>query len=198
MEVEAWEVVHLRARRADVHPVLAAVGSYPRWWPGVSVTAAGEGWWLTHRGPGRPWRRPHQVRWTITRLRPGLGVRVAVRGDVVGRAEWYYLDRRHGITVHYLVRGHVPDRGGRGLLEAHRRSVRAGLQALKARYERDRLPGDELDPGLVLDQRAAVQASRGRAQAHEARRARRARQEGGPQTGALSSTAVSRSAEGSG
>jgi len=173
MEIEAWEVAHLRARRADVHPVMVAIAHYPSWWPGLEVVPEEDGAWrLAWRPPGPRGLLPgraHQLRWRVTQERPGLGLRVTVHGDLVGRAEWYYLDRRAGITVHYLIRAQAPDRGGARLVQRHRRAVRAGLQELKARVERHRHPGDEPSPALLGDQRAALEASRRRAQVHARR-----------------------------
>ncbi len=157
MHVEAWDTVFVRARRADIHPVLADVPAYGLWWPGLRVTAVGERLRLRHRAPGF-WRGAHTVEVSLTRERPDRGLELSCRGDLDGEAEWFYLDEVDGVTVHHLLRADAPRRPAR-LLAAHRASVRAALNVLKDRLERGRAPGTEPEPALLAHQ-ARVRAER--------------------------------------
>lgn len=170
MHVETWDSVFVRARRADVHPVLRAVGSYPSWWPGLRAAARPTGAVLRHDPPGLR-GGAHTVDVTVVKDRTDLGVDFAFGGDIVGKAEWYYLDEVDGTVVHYLLRGEVADRGGRRLLAAHRASVRAALDVLKDRLEGARVPGSEPDPALLTDQREAMAAFQAGVEAFAAKQA---------------------------
>lgn len=167
MRFDAWDTAFVRARRGDVHPLLADVGGYPAWWPRLRLRRGHRGWLLAHRPPGDP--RRWRVWLRITEERPGLGVDFAVTGDVVGEAEWYYLDEPGGVVITHLLRVQAPDRGGHRVVAGYRASVRAGLQALKARLEAGRSPGEEPDPQLLADQADAAEAFRRGVQAHQAR-----------------------------
>lgn len=90
-------------------------------------------------------------------------------GDLVGEAEWYYLDEPTGVIVNHLLRVHAPDRGGERLVSIYRRSVRAALRELKARLEGDRAPGEEPDPQLLHDQAEAAAEFRRGVEAHRAK-----------------------------
>jgi hypothetical protein len=170
VHVETWDSAFVRARRADVHPVLRAVGSYGGWWPGLRVAARPEGALLRHDPPGFR-GGAHRVDVVVAKDRTDLGVDFTLGLDIVGKAEWYYLDEVDGTVVHYLLRGEVADRGGRRLVAAHRASVRAALDVLKDRLEGARVPGSEPDPGLLADQREAMAAFRAGVEAFAAKRA---------------------------
>jgi hypothetical protein len=150
VEIQAWDTVFIRATRHALHPVVADVAGWGRWWPGLTVSNAV----LELSAPGFTARRR---RWTaqLGRERPGLGITLRYTGDVAGQAEFYYLDERAGTVVHYLLRGAVADRGWRWAVRDHRAGVRAGLHALKDRFEAGRRPGEEPAPQLLADQRRA-------------------------------------------
>lgn len=160
MHVEAWDQVFVRARRADVHPLLRDPGLYGEWWPGVSAAGSGpEG--TTHlsvRPPtvaARLRRRSQQIEVTVVKDRADLGVDLAYRGTLDGAAEWYYLDESAGTVVHYVLHAEVADRASRRTLAEHRACVRAGMAELKDRLEGARTPGAEPDPVLLADQQTA-------------------------------------------
>jgi hypothetical protein len=142
VEVQAWDSVFIRATRLALHPVVADLAGWDRWWPGLTVTSDGSNAELELAAPGFTARRR---RWTaqLSRERPGLGVALRYSGDVDGEAELYYLDEHAGTVVHYLLRAVVADRGWRSALRDHRAGVRAGLHALKDRFEAGRRPGEE-------------------------------------------------------
>lgn len=167
MRFNSWDAAFVRARRRDVHPVLADVGGYASWWPRLRVRAGAESWLLTHRAPGH--LRPRRVWLRITKIRPDLGADLALTGDVVGEAEWYYLDEPAGVVVNHLLRVQAPDRGGHRIVAAYRASVRTALQELKSRMEAGRSPGDEPHPQLLADQAEAAEAFRRGVEAHQAR-----------------------------
>jgi hypothetical protein len=173
MHIEAWDSVFVRARRADVHPILRDVAGYGAWWPGLRATPLPSGTRLHHDPPGMV-RAAHVVDVVVRKDRPDLGVDLGCTGDLVGAAEWYYLDEVDGTTVHHLLRAETDDRGWRRRLAAHRASVRAALDELKDRLEGDRIPGSEPDPVLLADQVEAMAAFRAGVEAHA-----RARAEGG-------------------
>lgn len=155
MEVQTWDSVFIRGTRRQLHPVIADVGGWGRWWPGLTATPEAEGCSLSLRAPGLTARRRH---WTaaVTKDRPALGVHLRYAGDVAGEAEFYYLDEPAGTVVHYVLRGSVPDRRWRAAVRDHRAGVRVALHALKDRFERDRLPGDEPEPALLAAQQRAM------------------------------------------
>lgn len=105
----------------------------------------------------------------ITKVRPDLGVDFALTGDLVGEAEWYYLDDPTGVIINHLLRVQAPDRGGDRLVAMYRGSVRTALGELKGRLEGDRAPGAEPDPQLVHDQAEAVAEFRRGVEAHKAK-----------------------------
>lgn len=166
MEVKAWDTVFVRARRRDVHRVLAAVDAYGQWWPGLTVdatTADPSSAQLSLRPPRRMGGK-QRLRYTVTKLRADLGVDFAVSGDAAGKAEWYYLDERDGVVVAYLAALDVPARGARRWLAGHRAVVRAGLERLKDSLEAGRIPGAEPDAELLADQATAIAEFRARAE----------------------------------
>lgn len=154
MDVTTWDTVFIRAPRARIHPIVADVARWGTWWPGMAVDPTAAGYAISLRPPGllRPARR-----WTATieKNRRDLGVDLAYAGDVTGDAEFYYLDETAGTVVHYVLRGRVAPRGWRGAVRDHRAGVRTALDALKDRFERDRLPGDEPDQDLLRIQQEA-------------------------------------------
>lgn len=162
MHLEAGDSTFIRARRADIHPVIAAVAEWGRWWPGVTTAARADGSAsVVLRAPRAPRRLPPHARRIEVRVlkdRRDLGVDLAYGGDLRGTAEWYYLDERDGTVVHYLLHAQAGHRGWRAALRDHRASVRAALTDLKDRFEAQRYPGDEPDPRLLADQRDAVAA----------------------------------------
>lgn len=167
MHLDSWDTVFVRARRCDVHPVLADVDEYTSWWPRLRTRRNPDGWLMSHRLPGG-WRRLH-VRLGITKVRPDLGVDFALTGDLVGEAEWYYLDEPTGVIINHLLRVQAPDHCGDRLVAVYRGSVRTALRELKRRLESDRAPGDEPDPQLVHDQAEAAAEFRRGVEAHKAK-----------------------------
>ena len=158
VEVQAWDEVFIRCRRSAVNALIVDVSSWQRWWPGLTSTDLGQD--QTDLVLTRPLRIPRQHRLTLTadRVRPrDKGLEFSVAGDLVGTGEWYHLDRRDGVVVHYLLRGQLQGRAARPgparrWLAAHRASVRAALTGLKARMEGGRVPGAEPDPALLVHQ----------------------------------------------
>jgi hypothetical protein len=167
VRIDSWDSAFVRARRRDVHPVLADVGGYVEWWPRLRARAGHERWLLEHRRPGG--LRQVRVWLQVTKVRTDLGVDFALTGELVGDAEWYYLDEPTGVVVHHLLRVHAPDRGGQRLVEAYRGSVRAALHELKRRLEGPRVAGDEPDSQLVRDQADAAAEFRRQVEAHKAK-----------------------------
>jgi hypothetical protein len=157
MYIEAWDSVFVRARRADVHPVLRDIAGYGSWWPGLRAQVLPSGVRLHHDPPGML-RAAHSIDVQVRKDRTDLGLNMVCTGALVGETEWYYLDELDGTTVHHLVRAEIDDRGWRRRLAAHRASVRAGLDELKDRLEGDRIPGSEPDPALRADQLEAMAA----------------------------------------
>jgi hypothetical protein len=170
MHVEAWDSAFVRARRADVHPILRDVAGYGRWWPGLQVRTAGVAHRVRHDPPGMV-GAAHVVEVRVVKDRPDLGIDVALAGDFVGSAEWYYLDEVDGTVVHYVLRAETAERGWRRRLAAQRASVRAALDELKDRLEAGRIPGAEPDPQLLADQQAAIAEFTARVEAHRAAQA---------------------------
>ncbi|HVL99083.1 MAG TPA: SRPBCC family protein [Egibacteraceae bacterium] len=155
MRIRAWDSVFVRARRADVHLVVADVAGWGLWWPGATSRAADGRVALTLRPPGLI-RRPQHLLVEVTENRAAKGIRMRYTGDFDGAAEWYYLDEPTGSVVHYLLDVDVADRGGRRRLVAHRATVRAALHRLKDRLEAGRTPGSEPDPALLAHQHEAL------------------------------------------
>ncbi len=153
--MDAWDTVFVRARRRDLHPILADVAGWWRWWPGVFTEPAGEQVRVRLRPPG-PGARPQRLTVRVVRDRPDLGIDLAYRGHVDGEAEFYYLDEPAGTVVHYLLRGDVAGRRWQATLRSHRAAVRRALNALKDRMEAGRPPGEEPSACLLADQREAT------------------------------------------
>lgn len=168
MRIEAWDSAFVRVRRADLHPVLADVASYGRWWPGVASRRVGNRVAVTLRPPGIARTRQRFMVQT-TQQRHDKGLRMRYAGDLDGQAEWYYLDEPAGSVVHYLLAVDVADRGWRRRLADHRASVRRALEALKDRFEGERIPGAEPPASLLADQRTAIAEFRAAVAEHAAR-----------------------------
>lgn len=170
MRIETWDTGFIRARRRDLHAVLAEPSRYGEWWPGVSVTPAGqgrgEGWRMRFRPPG--WRsRAHWLDVELVKARPDLGMRFRVRGAGTGEIEFFYIDEPNGILVHYLTRLEVGSaRQVRRLGRDHRAVARTALNALKDRLEDGRVPGTDPDPQLLADQQVAIAAYEAGVQAY--------------------------------
>lgn len=170
MEISAWDSGFVRARRRDVHAVLAAPAGYGEWWPGARSAVRGDAVALTLRPPtarGRLGLRDQRLRVATRKVRPDLGIDLGYTGSLTGSAEWYYLDEPAGVVVSYVLRAQVADRGWRGVLADHRAAVRAALHELKDRLEGPRVPGAEPDPRLLAGQRAATAAFRAGVEAWE-------------------------------
>ena len=157
MDVQTWDAAFVRAPRAQIHPVVAEPAEWVAWWPGLSLRQAGPGFAASLRPPGVG-RRVRTWNARVTKNRRDLGVTLAYTGGLEGEAEFYYLDEPAGTVVHYVLRAAVPDRGWRSAVRDHRAGVRAGLHAMKDRFEAGRLPGDEPDPALLEHQRTAMAA----------------------------------------
>lgn len=159
MRVHAWDTVFVRARRADVHPLVRDLAGHPRWWPHLHAEAGADGWVrLVHERPRLPGARL-RLEGRVTTDRPGdRGLHLAYRGDLAGQAEWYYLDQPDGTVVHHLLHAATPDRGAARRLRAYRASVRAAMHALKDLLEGGRPPGAEPEPALLAHQREAAKA----------------------------------------
>lgn len=157
MDVQAWDSVFVRARRVDVHPVVADLAGWQRWWPGLRSVTDGDVTSVTLRPPGLvPRRQRFAARVTKDRAARSLGVDLRYTGDITGEAELYYLDEPTGTVVHYLLRAAVAEHRWRRVLADHRASVRHALEALKERFEVGRLPGEEPDPALLAAQAEAI------------------------------------------
>lgn len=170
MEISAWDSAFVRARRRDVHPLLADPAGYGSWWPGARSAVRGAAVALTLRPPtlrGRLGLRDQRLRAVTRKVRPDLGIDLDYTGSLSGTAEWYYLDEPAGVVVSYVLRARVADRGWRAVLGDHRAAVRAALDELKDRLEGARVPGAEPDPRLLVDQRAATAAFRAGVEAWE-------------------------------
>ncbi|MBA2318645.1 MAG: hypothetical protein H0V93_12830 [Euzebyales bacterium] len=165
MQVDAWDSVFIRARRAEVHAVLADPASYADWWPGLQVAVRGDLLLVTHP-PRLRLGLPHRTAVRVMKVRPELGIDFAYAGDLDGEAEFYYLDEVDGTVVTYLLRATTGHRRWRALLADHRASVRVALHELKDRLEGARLPGTEPDPRLLADQREAALRFRAGVEAH--------------------------------
>jgi uncharacterized protein YndB with AHSA1/START domain len=152
MRVDVWDTVFVRASRVAVHPHVADVARYPRWWPGLRVEPAAAGLYrMTHQAPG-VWPRRHRIVVRVEKVRADKGIVFAYGGDIGGKAELFYLDEVDGITVHYLLGAEAVQGEATRLLARHRASVRAALHRLKDRCEGPRLPGAEPDPALLAHQ----------------------------------------------
>lgn len=165
MRIQAWDSVFVRARRTDVHPILADVAGYGRWWPAASSRDLGTRVAVTLTPPGIA-RRTQRFTVAVTKERPAKGIRMRYTGDLAGDAEWYYLDEPAGTVVHYLLTAEVTDRAWRRRLTDHRAAIRQGLDTVKDRLEDGRIPGTEPDPRLLDDQQAAIAEFRAAVAAH--------------------------------
>ncbi|HWH31335.1 MAG TPA: hypothetical protein VNU01_01545 [Egibacteraceae bacterium] len=170
MRIETWDTGFVRARRRDVHALLALpLDRYGQWWPGVRARGAGaDRVELAFRPPGLL-RRSHRVTVEIVKRRPNLGVSYRFTGRALtGEAEFFYTDEPNGVVVNYLLR--VETRGGarraRRLTRDHRAVAREALHALKDRCEGGRLPGTDPDPRLLADQRDAIAEFQAGVEAH--------------------------------
>lgn len=156
VRIDVWDTVFVRARRVDIHPFMADVEGYPRWWPDLRAEAAASALYrVTHQAHDRLGRR-HEVTVRVEKVRPDKGIVFAYEGDIAGKAEFFYLDEVDGVAVHYLLGAEVEGRGWRRRLAAHRASVRAALNRLKDICEHPRLPGEEPDPALLAHQERAA------------------------------------------
>jgi uncharacterized protein YndB with AHSA1/START domain len=127
VRIDLWDTVFVRASRTVVHPLIADLERYPRWWPGLSVEAAAGGLYrIVHRPPGRRGRR-HRLVVRVEKVRPDKGIVWACGGDLPGKGEFFYLDEVDGVGVHYLLGAEVEGRGWRRLVADHRASVRGAL-----------------------------------------------------------------------
>lgn len=190
MRIETWDTGFVRARRLDVHELVALpLERYGEWWPGARVRRVGaDRYRITFRPPGLL-RRAHHVTGEVIKRRPNLGVSYRYDGDLVGEAEFFYTDEPNGVVVNYLLR--VDTKGGarraRRLARDHRAVAREALHALKDRCEGDRLPGTEPDPRLLADQRDAIAEFQAGVEAHrrkvEAAQAQAAEADGGVEQG---------------
>lgn len=165
MDIEVWDTTFIRARRAEVHPVLADPGTYGGWWPGAVSQGTPARARIVLRPPTLLGRRQRLVM-EVTKNRRDLGVDFLVSGDLDGRGEWFYLDEPSGVVVNYVLRARVPDRRWRATLRDHRAAVRSALEALKDRLEGSRIPGEEPDRRLLEDQQAAMAAFKAGVEAH--------------------------------
>ncbi len=188
MRIDTWDSVFVRARRRDVHPWLADLGGWHRWWPGLQARTLGGSpratahtcapWATAHNStlsvvlqPPGGRRRPQRYSVRLATVRPDLGVKLHYRGDLNGEAEFYYLDEPGGCVVHYLVHAQAgPHAPLPRLVADHRAAARSGLNALKDRLEAGREAGAEPDPALLADQRLAIAEFRARVAAAERRR----------------------------
>lgn len=170
MRIETWDTGFVRARRRDVHALLALpLERYGEWWPGVRAKPGKEPDTvrLTFRPPGLL-RRSHQVTAEVIKRRPNLGVSYRFGGDLEGEAEFFYTDEPNGVVVSYLLRVDAPGgaRRGRRLYRDHRAVAREALHALKDRCEGGRVPGAEPSPRLLADQQEAVREFQAGVEAH--------------------------------
>ena len=154
MRIHATDEVFVRATRADVHAYLADPGGYGAWWPGARSRGAPDGAWLelTTATPGRSQR----LHLAVVGERRDLGVAFRLRGDAIGKAEWYYLDEPDGARVTWLIDATATTRWARRWLEAHRAAVRRGQRALKDVLESGRPVGADPDPALLERQDVAI------------------------------------------
>lgn len=169
MRIETWDTGFVRARRRDVHALLAQpLDRYGQWWPGVRAAGSGaDAVTLVFRPPGRL-RRAHRVRAEIVKRRPNLGVSYRFSGDLDGEAEFFYTDEPNGVVVNYLLRVDTKGgaRRGRRLTRDHRAVAREALNAIKDRCEGGRVPGAEPDPRLLADQQQAIAEFQAGVEAH--------------------------------
>lgn len=175
MLVSVLDSAFVRARRRDVHPILADVARYGTWWPGVTSTGHADAVRLVLAPPtlaARLQGRTQALDVRVEKVRRDLGVNFSCHGTLEGAGEWYYLDEPTGTVVHYLLSGRVADRSWRRTLAEHRAAVRAGLRELKDRLEGDRTAGAEPGAALLAEQREAAAAFAAGVEAWERRQTR--------------------------
>lgn len=121
----------VRAPRWLVDERLADVAGWPRWWPGLGILSSDGGAHHLRASTVRPWRPRHHLRLAVRPWgrRPGLGVHVAVTGDVVAAVEFWLEDADTGTLVHHLAHVDASSRAA----PRWRPLVRAGLWALDDR-----------------------------------------------------------------
>jgi hypothetical protein len=134
MALHADDAVFVRAPEAMIYRRLTHIALWPSWWSGCAVerlaapTPGGERWALSLRcGWARQLRlliRPHT-------FRHDLGVVLELRGDLVGRSEFWLEPTHGGTVVHQLLVATTPLARPLRILEDHRRSVRRGMWGLK-------------------------------------------------------------------
>lgn len=151
-QVEIWDQIFIRSRRSTVNALVAEVGGWGAWWPGLTVRRQVADRYVLHITPPRP-HLPQRLWVDIDRIRPrDKGLEFSVWGDVEGTGEWFHLDEPEGVVVHYLLRGHTHKRSATRWTTVHRRFVRNGMNDLKRRLEAGRTPGAEPHPQLITHQ----------------------------------------------
>lgn len=169
MRIETWDAAFVRARRKDIHPLIALpVERYGVWWPGLGGRVRPDGRVELRLRPPGMWRRRHRVLVTVRKIRLDLGIDFTYDGDLRGEAEFFYVDEPAGVVVNYVVRADVRGRGrlARRLARDHRAVGRAALDALKDHFEHGRIAGSEPDPALLADQRQAIAEFQAGVEAH--------------------------------
>ena len=134
MALHADDAVFVRAPEAMIYRRLTHIARWPSWWSGCGVEAlaapapGSERWAVSLRsGWARQLRlavRPHSYR-------HDLGVVLELRGDLVGRNEFWLEPTHGGTVVHQLLVATTPLARPLRVLEDHRRVVRRGLWGLK-------------------------------------------------------------------
>jgi len=132
--LHADDAIFVRAPEAMIYRRLTHIARWPSWWSGCAVeplAAAGPGserWAVSLRcGWARQLRlevRPHS-------FRHDLGVALGLRGDLVGRNEFWLEPTHGGTVVHQLLVATTPLPRPLRVLEQQRRAVRRGLWGLK-------------------------------------------------------------------
>jgi len=132
--LHADDAVFVRAPEAMIYRRLTHIARWPSWWSGCAVeplaasTPMSERWAVSLRcGWARQLRlvvRPHT-------FRHDLGMVLELRGDLVGRSEFWLEPTHGGTVVHQLLVATTPLPRPLRVLEHHRRAVRRGLWGLK-------------------------------------------------------------------
>lgn len=105
------------------------------WWPGCR--ARGGYGWLEVDAPAGPSRERVRFKVRIEDAREWEGFRwVFESGPLEGAAEFWLEGYRNGTIVHYLTALTRPASTAAGDVTRHRWAMRAGLNALKDRFER--------------------------------------------------------------
>jgi hypothetical protein len=147
----------VRAPAPLVYRRLTHVLAWPTWWPGVRVHAR-----PPERAPGADASEPpdevvalelagapgRRVRLTarLHDWRLDAGFAMALRGDLVGRAEFWLEPGHGGTTVHHLVVAETTHPRPLDVHADHRRAVRRGLWSLKDLLELEVRTGAGLLP----------------------------------------------------